>query len=1348
MQQGCSLPSAEATGRISLTDFHPLGVRAVRLVVMLSIAKLRLGQEAYQLSGVAQSLDDYYTGAGETHGVWVGGGAGRLGLDGDVEPDDVSAVLAGLGPGWGGLTPNGEQPRPHRRRVPGFDLTFKAPKSASVLYAVSDDPRVQGAVIEAGEAAMRAALGWLEREALRVRRGSHNQAWLAAHSDQPRPRQLRTSGVVGASFRHRTSRAGDPLLHWHVLVANMAEGTDGRWSALYGQDLYRHARAAGEVFQAEFRHQLTASLGVEWRPGRHVPEIAGIPQALLDGFSKRSSEVDAWLAARGTPDTRESRQAAVLATRRHKPEVERERFDAAWKAEAEQAGWGPDAAERLIGWSQQRAGHTVEGCWRLEDVVFDGNGRAQHVERLVDPDEWIAHLVRSELTATASTFTEADLIRAVAARQGAGATVETIERIASRVLGSDLVVAVATLAGEPQRWTSRELVDVEARFLATVTAPPTHDPLPAAAVQRAVADRPSLGADQLAAVRALAADGHSVAVLVGPAGTGKTFTLDTVRGAFQHAGVTVVGAAPSARAALELTAGAGIPARTLHSLLDTWGRGYNQPTSESLLVVDEAGMADIRTLEAVVTRHVAAGGRVLLVGDHHQLPEVGAGGGFAAATVHAGCVTELSVNRRQHQPWEQTALAQLRNGSVAHAVEAYLARGRVHVTDTRDAMVAAAVEQWFAARDTGLDPVLLAGTNDLVDRLNQAVIDRLAECDEVDHCPVTFGPGTFRNGQRIVVRRNSREYTTGGQPVDIANGHSGVIVAAAPGELNVRLDHNGAALVLTERYLARGGHLTHAYALTSHRAQGGTWDLAIAVGADGLYREGAYVNLSRGANENTLILTDPEAAELHRRATEELVRHDSGLTPPDDEPPDTHDDLIERVSRSHAKHIAHTLDPDLAVVDRLADTFTMRDLETRHAGALAAEHAAADIHGIHADQLTARLARAAHVARHLAVGARVSPADRHNVGVIVALDDTTGRATVEFVSAAGRHATRSFDWADLRLLDPAEPRRLPPAAHHRLAAITTELTEQIGQLQATVRQGGAEPGDARRYRQAIDRHLQRHTLNLTAERPAWLTHLLGSRPDDVAGATAWDDALRDIATWRARHDLGDDVPGLGDRAAASTDAAGWDALQTRLADTRIWLAASDRIHPAQTVVPSYGELLERRAELDASFAQAPADWRSTLTELRTGQLTLDATTDLLRAAVDGQQARRDWILANWPHVVEYQEINRTLTTGTWGPDPHLLNDLLTQPLVSTLAAAIEGEDPWLRAALCAVADGDTTVLARESIDWLERVAAARAEHGVPASAALDWTTWSPRATADVMGDIDEAASSIVDSIDL
>jgi conjugative relaxase-like TrwC/TraI family protein len=1303
---------------------------------MLSIAKLRVGQEAYQLSGVAQSLEDYYTGVGEASGAWLGGGASRLRLEGEVAPGDLRAVLAGLAPGWGGLTPNGTALRTQPRRVPGFDLTFKAPKSASVLYAVSDDPRVQGAIIEAGEAAMRAALGWLEREAIRVRRGSHNAAWLAAHPDEHGPHQLSTSGVVAASFRHRTSRAGDPLLHWHVLVANMAEGTDGRWSALYGTELYRHARAAGEVFQAVFRNELSASLGLEWRPGRHVAEIAGIPQAVLDGFSKRSADVEAWLAATGTPETQQGRQAAVLATRRHKPEVEHRRFDEAWKAEATDAGWAPDAAERLVGWSRQRAGRVVEGAWQLDAVVFDEHGRAEHVERVVDAEEWIAELLRVDLTAAASTFTDTDLVRAVAARQGQGATVETIERIAARVLASDQVVALAP-DEHGRRWTSRELFDVESRFLAAFAARSAHRPLPSTAIEAAVAAHPSLGDDQLAALYRITTDTHPVAVLVGPAGTGKTFTLDAVRGAFEHDGHLVLGAAPSARAALELTDGAAIPARTLHSLLDRWQRGHDAPVRDSLLVIDEAGMADIRTLEAVVSRQVGAEGRVLLAGDHHQLPEVGAGGGFAAAVARAGCVAELTVNRRQRHTWEQDALAELRHGSVAGAVAAYLEHDRVVVADSPEAMITDAVDRWFAARQVGHSPVLLAGTNHLVDRLNAAVVARLVERGELGDAPVGFGSSVFRVGQRVVVRRNSTEMTTCGQPVDIANGHHATVIGAASDGLALRLDRGDEELVLTESYLRRGGHLTHAYALTTHRAQGGTWDLAIAVGTEGLYRENAYVQLSRGAATNWLVLTAPEAAELRRESALELQRHDAGLIPGHDEPPETAEDLIERLGRSRAKQLAHGLDPDARTVEWLARTLCLPELERRRAAAATAERLATDSLGVHADDLLERLTHVDHLARHVTLGSRVSPTDRHNVGTVVGLDDALGRITVAFGSGAGREATRVFHWDELRVLDPtAAPRVLSPVAERHLDALTAEMRERIECWRHSVRRLGAEPGDAERYGRAIDRHVE----TLAADRPAWLTDVLGGRPDDVAGANTWDDAVREVARWRARHRLDADTPGLGQRPAGPDDAGEWAALSARLGLTRTWLATTDRIEAADAIAPSYDELLECRSKLDELFAAAPPDWRPTIRQLQVGQLGLDDTAELLQAALEGQQARRQWILVNWPHVVEYQEINRALTTATWGPDPRLLTDLLTEPLTDALTRAITAGEPWLRVALCAIATGDTIDLDDGAVAWLSALAEDRASRGIAPRASLgyaDVIQAPPERAVDVGADRDD-----------
>ena len=1242
---------------------------------MLSIAKLRVGQEAYQLSGVAQSLDAYYTGSGETAGAWVGGGSARLGLDGDVDADDLRAVLAGIAPGWGGLSPNGETPRSHVRRVPGFDLTFKAPKSASVLYAVSDDPRVQGAVIEAGEVAMRASIGWLEREAIRVRRGSHNQAWIAAHNDEPSsgPRQLATSGVVAASFRHRTSRAGDPLLHWHVLVANLVEGSDGKWSAFTHPELYRHVRAAGELFQSVFRDSLTHSLGVEWRPGRHVPEIAGIPQALLDQFSKRSSEIDAWLAETNTPDTPEGRQAAVLATRRHKPEVEAGRFDEAWKLEAETTGWGPDAAERLVGWSMDRAEVSFDGVWRLDTVGFDEHGNPEHYERLVDQEEWIADLLRSELTAHQSTFTEADLVQAVAARQGGGATVETIERVANRVLASEQVVAIADDLGKPALWTSRELLDIEARFINALTHIATTAPLPEPAIELGISGRETLGDDQRAAADAITRGGSAVSVLVGPAGTGKTYTLDTIRACLEQAGHHVTGAAPSARAAIELAAGANIASSTLHSLLDRWNNGHDSPTPASLLVIDEAGMADIRTLETVVTRQLAAGGRVLLVGDQHHLPELGAGGGFAYAATHARTVAELSVNRRQREAWEHDALTQLRNGSVAAAVEAYLAHDRVIATDTPDAMIATAVDTWFDARSAGLNPVLLAGTNDLVDRLNAAVIQRLTDNGELDDtASVTFGASGYRIGERVVARRNSTEHTTTGHTIDLANGQAGTITSVADNQLTVRLDRDGDEVVLTDRYLRRGGHVTHAYALTTHRAQGGTWDLAISVGADGLYRESAYVVLSRGIHQNWIILTNPEAAELHRQAVLETERHDTGITPSDQQPDDTETDLTTRINRSHAKHLAHALDPDAELIDHLSRSIPLSDLEAHIQRGHSAERIATEIVGVDGHQVEERFARIDHVARHIALGHQVSPHDRHNVGTVVELDDHAGTVEVHFLSTGGREAIKMFDWEELRIVEPRDPqpRTMTSAGAERLADIASQLGDIVQRWKSTVQSFDVEPGDIDRYQRAIHGRIERDTNTLAAAQPDWLQHVLGDRPSDVAGAHTWDDAVAEIAHWRAQHDTPTTIPGLGTRPHEAREDEAWSRLHLRLGVTRTWLTSTDRIEQASKITSSVAELNERRGQLDTILAGAPTDYRETISRLRSGQLSFDDTTELLQTALDGQAARRSWIVEHWPHVVEYQEINRAMTTA-WMVDTPLLASHENTDITDSLAAAID-----------------------------------------------------------------------------
>lgn len=245
---------------------------------MLSLAKLKPGQQQYYLDTVARGAEEYYTGAKEAPGQWMGRGAAVLGLDGIVDEEALHRVLSHRGPSDGTrLTRAQGAPK-----VPGYDGVFNDAKSVSLLFALGP-PEVSNEVRNAQDAAVGAAFAFLQGVAARARRGKGGADQVAA------------DGLVGAAFRHRTSRAAH--LHTHVLIANLVRSPDdGRWSALDGRPLYGWARPTGFLHEAQLRAELTRRLGVEWGPVRKgIAEIAGIPAATLRGFSRRRAQIEAKL---------------------------------------------------------------------------------------------------------------------------------------------------------------------------------------------------------------------------------------------------------------------------------------------------------------------------------------------------------------------------------------------------------------------------------------------------------------------------------------------------------------------------------------------------------------------------------------------------------------------------------------------------------------------------------------------------------------------------------------------------------------------------------------------------------------------------------------------------------------------------------------------------------------------------------------------------------------------------------------------------------------------------------------------------------------------------------------------
>ena len=369
---------------------------------MLSIGKLTVEQSRYYERQVAQGRDDYYSGRGESPGRWTGSGAETLDLRGGVDDDGFMALMEGRDPGTGERLKRVGG----RSNVAAFDLTFSAPKSVSVLFAIGE-PALAGALVEAHESAVDAALGYLEREACRVRRGRGGVRHEAGE------------GFVAAAYRHRMSRAEDPQLHTHVVAANMARGADGRWTALDATPIYQHAKAAGFLYQAHLRAAVRERLPwVRWGPVRNgMAEIEELSPEVLREFSTRRRQIverERELAAAGVEVGDGGREAIAHATRGRK----RHGIDTApWR----------DVV-------RARAAEHGLGARELAALVL-GPARAPEIP---DPRVVSGELAGAGgLTERQNTFAKREAVMAWAAAHGQGAPAATVERDAAQFLGRD-----------------------------------------------------------------------------------------------------------------------------------------------------------------------------------------------------------------------------------------------------------------------------------------------------------------------------------------------------------------------------------------------------------------------------------------------------------------------------------------------------------------------------------------------------------------------------------------------------------------------------------------------------------------------------------------------------------------------------------------------------------------------------------------------------------------------------------------------------------------------------------------------------------------------------------------------
>ncbi len=801
---------------------------------------------AYYVEGPGR----YYLDGDEPPGRWLGRGADALGLSGDVDDDDFLTLMDGRDPLDGELLGT----RHTDRTVRGFDVTCSAPKSVSLLYAIGDD-HTRKEVLDAHDAAVAAAFGWVE---------DHAHCRYRVNGEI---RIVDADGLIASAFRQHTSRAHDPQIHSHLVIANRVMSPDGRWLALDARTVKHDQRTVSALYAAGLRAELTDRLGVRWKPVENgLAEMADAPEAVLKEFSKRTEQM------KRRRDEKAERFVDTVGrqpTPRESWAIERE------AAEDSRPGKTSAVATELHEhWHDQLAalGYTPV------DYLAQVTGRTRPLEPNDAIDRTAVVGALSSLRDTQSVWRPAETTREIAAalptRVGSTAAelVERADRLASHVVDT-LVVDVSRLVPDdvPLRRDGRPVTEGALDRLLTTSAILDEEERILEITQgwsdEGGADAQDIPADedltvvQRHAAGAVAGDRRLVLV-VGPAGTGKTSAMRPAVARLHADGRPCFGVAPSAAAAEVLAVDTGIDADTLDKLLIEHRLDrppqyrYDLPAG-STVVVDEAAMVPTPRLAEMIDLAERRGWRLALVGDPMQFSAVGRSGMFGHLVDTLGAV-ELDRVHRFDASWERDASLRLRRGDT-DVVGLYDQHGRLHGGTTRQ-MAMATVHAWRDAIEAGQSAAMMAPTREAVAALNEiAQATRFAAGDVDPRSPsVQVGEGRARVGDVVATRRNQRTLLTDRQRM--VKNRDRWTVAAVHRNGSLTVDGSTGRVTLPAEYVAADVEL--AYAETSHATQGRTVDRSFLYLDGPTGTSGIYVPLTRGrtTNEAFVVLHDERTA--------------------------------------------------------------------------------------------------------------------------------------------------------------------------------------------------------------------------------------------------------------------------------------------------------------------------------------------------------------------------------------------------------------------------------------------------------------------------------------------------------
>jgi len=809
------------------------------------------------------STADYYTEGQELVGFWRGKGAAMLGLSGTVDRCDWDRLCDNLRPDTGeALTVR----RKAERRV-GYDLNFHAPKSVSLLYGLTRDERL----LDAFRDSVRATMDDIEDEAkARVRSKGRNE-------------DRTTGNLVWGEFTHFTARPvdglPDPHLHAHCFVFNAThDGEESRWKAAQLGDIKRDAPYFEAVFHARLARRLE-ELGLATQRTAKGWELAGLDPQTMEKYSRRTALIEQAARDKGITDPDLKAELGARTRSSKAAELTMPDLESAWRSRLTDA-----EAERLDSLANRIGRDAI-----AEDDTAARDAVARTMEHVFE---------------RASVLPERTLL-AEALKQGVGkASRESIETLTE---SQDLIHAER----KGQRLvTTKEVLEEESRMLAFAREgrgacrPATTEPI--------AFHREWLNDQQKDAVRHVLHSRDRVTIVRGAAGAGKTSAMQEVREAAEASGVTIHAFAPSSGASRGVLRSEGFrDADTVAALLAN--PKLQDKVRGSLILIDEAGLVGMRTMNTVFDLAAKQDARVLLVGDERQHGPVERGSALRLLEDEAGLhPAEIKEIQRQKERYK-AAIEDLSEGRMAKGFKRLDDLGWIREIDDehRDRALATA---YVDSVESGASTLVVSPTHAEGNRITRAIRQALRErglldtqgCAFPELIPANLTLGqkrdaaSYQSGDVLVFHQNATGHRKGerlvvGQndvPFDFAERftvYRQSRLELAPGD-HLRITRNGRSvddkplnngdLYRVDHFTPEGdlvvrgidkrdratktiprdyGHLTHGFVVTSHASQGKTVDRVIIGQSSRSFaassKEQFYVSASR-ARTQALVFTD------------------------------------------------------------------------------------------------------------------------------------------------------------------------------------------------------------------------------------------------------------------------------------------------------------------------------------------------------------------------------------------------------------------------------------------------------------------------------------------------------------